>query len=892
MDEGNHTTVRTEGTKMRATYAWLQRCWRGLVDKGKGCRPRLQVPGLFVSVLISLGLLALGVSWSSQRPMPQPALQQAVPSQPTSTALVPGDRAASAPGGKAYLGIRGKTFHWGEMRGIKVLEVFLGSPAARAGLRSDRTSARGTGHIIVGVDGQPARSEEELGQILARRSPGDQVQLFVTNTVDKASAVIPVTLGAAPQVSPSAERAAERATQGSRRTEATVQEGPQSQPAADVQSWPKSAGPEPELAPPARFPAGLQGARRMSEPLAQTQSGVTPVSWSGRLIPLLMKMVDSRSTERNSESAEVPSDLIDAYIDRLGIMPVQRTRLVKITFSTRDPELAARVANAHAVAYLQQGIELRSRANEEALHFLEEKLTELKERVEKSEAALNRYRRDRGIISLDNRENIVVDRLADLNKRLTEAEADRITLEAQARLMRKNEYDALPAVIDNRLIQTLKGELARLEGDYAELATKFKPGYPALDQLQAKVEQTKRRLQQEIQRTVGGIKSAYAAAKQKEDELRGKMEQQKTAALGLKDAAVEYAILAREVDTNRQLYDSVLQRLKEMQVAAALRASNVSVIDQAVSPLQPSRPNKRLSLLLSAVVGLIGGVGLAFCTEHFSNTLKTPQEVERYLRLPNLSIVPDFVRLARHNTPPSESTSSGVEFLDGATAQAGFVLAHDPFSVTTEAYRTLRAAILLAQADTSPHTLLFTSGVHGEGKTVTVVNTAAVLAQMGVRVLVIDADLRCASCHKVLGLENDAGLADVLTGQRELTEVIHATAIEQLFFLSSGPLPLNPAELVGSKKMRDTLAALQGQYDYILIDSPPVMPVSDAVLLAAMADGVVLVANAQQTPKQVVRATRTRLHYAHAKILGVVLNRLHIRHGDYAYYYHQDKSVA
>jgi uncharacterized protein involved in exopolysaccharide biosynthesis len=197
-----------------------------------------------------------------------------------------------------------------------------------------------------------------------------------------------------------------------------------------------------------------------------------------------------------AELAAVSPDVIDAYIDQLEIRPVQRTRLVKIAYSTPDPELAARVANMHARAYLQQGIERRGHTDGEALRFLQEKLTELKERVERSEAALNRYRRDRGIISLDNRENIVVDRLADLNKRLTEAEADRIALEAQTRLIRKREYEALPAVIDNRLVQTLKGELARLEGEHAELAAKFKPGYPALDQLRAKVAEGKRRLQQ------------------------------------------------------------------------------------------------------------------------------------------------------------------------------------------------------------------------------------------------------------------------------------------------------------------------------------------------------------------------------------------------------------
>jgi capsular exopolysaccharide synthesis family protein len=573
-------------------------------------------------------------------------------------------------------------------------------------------------------------------------------------------------------------------------------------------------------------------------------------------------------------------------------MPVPRTRLVKIAFSTPDPELAARVANMHARAYLEQGIELRSHANEEAQHFLQEKLAELKDRVEKSEAALNRYRRDRGIISLDNRENIVVDRLADLNKRLTEAEADRIGLEAQTRLIRKNEYEALPAVIDNRLIQTLKGEMARLEGELADLATKFKPGYPALDQLQAKVAQTKNRLQQEIQRTVAGIKSAYTAGKQKEDELRAKMEQQKTAALSLKDASVDYAILTREVDTNRQLYDSVLQRLKEMEVAAALRASNVSVIDQAVPPLKPSRPRKGLSLLLSAVLGLTGGVGLAFFVEYLNNTLRTSQEVERYLHLPNLGMIPDFVSSAQQISPAPEPASPGAQLLDNATASTAFVFTHSPFSITTEAYRMLRTALLVGQAETSPKTLLFTSGMHGEGKTVTAVNTAAVLAQMGGRVLVIDADLRCSACHTVLGVENTAGLADVLSGLWDLADVIRPTVSDHLFVLSSGALPLNPTELVGSQQMRGILASLREQYDYVLIDSPPVMLASDAVLLSTMVDGVVLVANAQRTPKQVVREARTRLSYARAKILGVVLNQLDRRQREYAYYYRKYAPAA
>src|SRR5262249_9436574 len=244
------------------------------------------------------------------------------------------------------------------------------------------------------------------------------------------------------------------------------------------------------------------------------------------------------------------------------------------------------------------------------------------------------------------------------------------------------------------------------------------------------------------------------------------------------------------------------------------------------------------------------------------NTLRTSHEVEHYLRLPNLGIIPDFVSSARRRSPSSQPASPGARPLDGAAAQAGFVLAHDPFSITTEAYRILRTTLLVAQANTPPKTLLFTSGMHGEGKTVTVVNTAAILAKMGVGVLVIDADLRCSACHTVLGIENKAGLAEVLAGRWDPSDVIRPTVSEQLFVLSSGSVPRNPGGLVGSKQMRALLASFQEQYDYILIDSPPVMLASDAMLLATMVDGVVLVANAQRTPKQVVRAARTRLSCA------------------------------
>jgi capsular exopolysaccharide synthesis family protein len=350
---------------------------------------------------------------------------------------------------------------------------------------------------------------------------------------------------------------------------------------------------------------------------------------------------------------------------------------------------------------------------------------------------------------------------------------------------------------------------------------------------------------------------------------------------------VQYAILAREVDTNRQLYDSVLQRMKEMGVAAELRASNVSIIDKAELPHTPSRPKKLQSLLLSALVALIGGVSLAFLLESLDNTLKTPEEVEHYLRLPNLGILPDFVSSEWQRYAPQKllalpprlprSLASGKE--------PELVVSHHSFSVVKEAFRTLRTAILLSRAGASPKTILFTSGIHGEGKTVTVLNSAMAFAEMGVPVLVIDADLRRPNCHRLLWMENGLGLTEVLTGQTNPMEVIRPTGINHLFLLSAGSLPPNPAELVGSKKMQETVASLREQYDYILIDSPPVIQVSDALLLSTIVDGVVLVVSSQETPKYVVREARSRLSYARAKILGVTLNRVNLRRGDYAYYY-------
>ena len=337
--------------------------------------------------------------------------------------------------------------------------------------------------------------------------------------------------------------------------------------------------------------------------------------------------------------------------------------------------------------------------------------------------------------------------------------------------------------------------------------------------------------------------------------------------------------------------------MKEMGVAAELRSSNVSVVDKGEIPQSPSKPQKGLAIFLSSLVGLLGGVGVAFFLEYLDNTIKTPEEVQRHLGLPSLGVVPDFATIA-HTTrreaktleaPEQEQVEEGKvptpsRALTSPT-RTELVLSHHPLSLIAEAYRTLRTALFLSRAGEAPRTLLFTSAAEGEGKTLTTINTAVIFAQMGLRAVIIDADLRRPRCHKVLSVRNWAGLTEVLTGQREVQEVLKPTATENLFLLPSGAVPPNPAELVGSRKMQELMSNLLQQFDCVIVDTPPVLPVSDALLITRLVEGVVLVVNGQKTPRHLVKEARSRLLYARAKILGVVLNRVDMVKGEYAYYY-------
>jgi polysaccharide biosynthesis transport protein len=613
------------------------------------------------------------------------------------------------------------------------------------------------------------------------------------------------------------------------------------------------------------------------------------------------------SSGRDNDTTEafgVSSGVVDAYLARLNIQPEFDTRLVRISFGTPSRRLSTLVANAHAKAYVRQGMDLRAKATAAAQHFLEGKLVELSERVEKSEAALNSYRHDKGIVefSTNGKNEILLKRLEDLNSALTQAETAKIGLEAQANLISQGDYYSLPGVVSSPMVEALKPQMASLEAQYASMASRYTLAYEPLAALKAKLDDTRVQLDQTVKQIVNSVRLRYQAATAREKELSQQVDQEKARALALNDASLKDAILAREVDTNRQLYESVLKRMKEMGVAAAVRASNVSVVDQATPPRFPSSPRRGLVMLLSVLLGLSGGVGIAFITEYLDDTLKTPEEVERLLRLPSLAFVPDMrgaqeesrrarlevsaARLGlRELAAPLQNGVGDKSGRDGKRQQSALILAR-------EAYRTVRSQILLSRAGDPPRSVLITSAIAEEGKSVTAVNTAITFAQRGRRVLLIDADLRRARCHELLKCEGREGLSEVLTGQAALDDTLTPTHISNLFLLGAGAVPPDPPELLGSARMDEILRELGERFEHIIIDSAPVMPISDSIVLSKHVDGVVIVVG-RSTSKQVVKRACMRISDAGAKLLGVVLNQISANHASYypynGYYYYSDR---
>jgi polysaccharide biosynthesis transport protein len=590
------------------------------------------------------------------------------------------------------------------------------------------------------------------------------------------------------------------------------------------------------------------------------------------------------------------SSLLGGFTGNLRVAVSTNSRIIEVHYRSPDPQTAANVVHTLMQSYIEDDRKKRFDATMAASDWLQNQLVDMQMKVESSQEKLVRYQKEHEILGIDEKQNITTEKLDELNKALTAAESERMDRESFYRLVESGDPDAVAASaggVDigpqspSVLLDTLLGKRAELKIQVADLNTQFGPSYPKLAQLNNQLKEIDSQVQSEMKKIVNKVRGQYMTALGRENLLHDALERQKQEANKLNESAIEYNMLKRDADTYRALYEGILEKLKEASVSAGLKANNFVIVDDSRPPSYPIEPNIPRNLGFALMLGLASGVGLAFLLEGLDDTIRTAEQAHTISGLPSLGMIPLGSKSAREGPDAKRlviaSSKEAVELVTQVRPQ----------SQMAESYRALRTSLLLSNLGAPPRVIMVTSALPQEGKTTTSINCAVVLAQKGVRVLLIDADLRRPSIHKTLGMGPRSGLSNVLTGSTTLEQAITRTSIlPNLFVLPAGTPPPNPAELLASSNMRDVLAQLREQYDHIVVDTPPSLSVTDAVVLSPRADAVILVIRSGQTKKQSLRRARDILTQVGAKVIGVLLNAVDLSSPDYYYYYEYQGKYA
>jgi capsular exopolysaccharide synthesis family protein len=576
---------------------------------------------------------------------------------------------------------------------------------------------------------------------------------------------------------------------------------------------------------------------------------------------------------------------LGGFLGSLTVKRVPQSRLLDVSFESTNPEQAAQILNFHIQSFIEQNYRSRYDTTAKASEWLKNQLSELKVKVQKSEDARLSYERQHQIWELNDKQNITTQRLNDVNKELTDAQSDRMRKEALYEFAKSGNIDAVPQLRQNSALQELQRKRSDGYALYLDVLNQYGPNFPKVQRLQAQLKEMDGLIEKEKLNILEGLGNDYNAARQREGLLTEALNEQKTEVNQMSESMVEYNILKREAEATKTMYDGLLTKLNESLLAAGLKSSNIRVVDYAMIPSTPTRPAKTRNVALSFVVGLVGGIGLALLREYLDNTVKTPDDIETLVRLPSLAVVPAFVS---ENGNGKRNKLLGVVGTNGHEKRIELVAQHLPKSQMSEAFRALRTALLLSQADHPPQVVLVTSALPREGKTTAAANLAVTLAQLGDRTLLLDCDLRKPGIVRLLNLTDGkyAGLSSYLAGVStlDLVAVAHPV-IPNLVVIPTGPLPPNPADLLSSHRLADALRQLRTQYKFIVIDSPPVMAATDAVILSVQADGVLLVVRSGETPKEAFTRARDLLTSVKCHLLGVVLNAVDSGAPDYYYSY-------
>jgi capsular exopolysaccharide synthesis family protein len=578
------------------------------------------------------------------------------------------------------------------------------------------------------------------------------------------------------------------------------------------------------------------------------------------------------SAEHEAEESADQSRAVAAFLARVSIAPVRNSRLVDVKFRATDPKLAADAANALTQAYIKQTQEFRFSASKEATDWLGDQLSEQRKNVEASELALQRYREVNQATSTEDPQ--VTQKLAELSTAVTRAKTDRLYKETLFRQLEAIRGDraalaTFPPVLSNTFVQQLKSQLSDLQRQEADLARVFGPLHPELIEVRTAVQAAQAKLDRETASVVQSIQTEYMTAKNQEDNLTAALEVQKGEALGLNRKAIGYRALERDAASNRQIFESLLQRAKETSISGELKTNNIRVADAADIPSSPVWPQKDRNFVLAVSAGALFGIVLAFFIEYMDNKIKTPDDIRADLGVTCLGLIPKVKEKSADGRPPLLNNGVPANF--------------------SEAFRSLRTNVLFSTPQ-GANVLAFTSTAPGEGKTLVATNFAASLALAGQRVLLIDADMRRPRVHEVYGITQQPGLSDMLIGQAATAQACRKADLQNLWLLPAGQLPPNPAELLSSKKFQELLGVVRDTFDWVVIDSPPVMAVTDASLLAHLASGVLFVTAADLTDRPAAVKAMEQLAAARANLLGAVLNRADVQRNAYFYapYYRRE----
>lgn len=579
-----------------------------------------------------------------------------------------------------------------------------------------------------------------------------------------------------------------------------------------------------------------------------------------------------------SQAARRRSAVLHTLQANLSVAPVRGSRLVAVGYNNPNPVVAARIANGFAENFIQSNLDRKFESSSYAREFLEERIAQTKERLESAERQLVAYATNQQIINVapaneeggtsSGTESLTSSNLVALNSALAETRTERVAAEERWRSAQSSDLMTLPEVLQNTSIQRLTEQRALLNAEYQQKLSLYQPDYPEMVRLRARIEESEAQIQTIATNIRSSIQSQYEISANQERSLQAQVNRLTGDVLDLRDRSIQYNILQRELDTTRTLYEGLLQRYKEVGVTGGVTANNISIVDLATPPQSPSKPDLLLNMALAALLGLGLGILAALVLEALDETVATPDDVEKKLGVPVLGVVP----LLDRGVTPADALGD---------IRSGF----------SEAYYSLRTALQFSTPDGAPSSLLVTSARPAEGKSTTAYAVALNLARVGKRVLLVDGDLRNPSMHRVIGVENERGMSNLLSGSTDLAAVVQRTRDENLFFIPCGPLPPNPAELWGGDRLRQFLAESHNNFDHVVLDGPPVLGFADAPMLAAAVQGVLFVLESRGTRRGQARGALRRLQVGRAHLLGAVLTKFNAKstsYGgyDYAYDYH------